>query len=512
MIKTARQLKDLIRNLSKDKSADAQILMRNYMMERFLERISLSEYRDKFILKGGMLVAAMVGLDARSTMDIDATVKGATVGIEEVENMIASIISVPVDDGVEFRVKRISEIMDEAEYPGIRVSMETEFDGVITPLKIDISTGDAITPREVRYSFKLMLEDRSIEIWAYNLETVLAEKLETVVSRATTNTRMRDFYDLHILGQLHGQSIVPADLRAALIATAKKRGTEKYLADAPAAFDEVEADPNIQSFTREQFCSLSDETRIQYGLRTVYPEREAAKYQLKPAHKSNDGLSVSNLSFAYKKGPDVLRNINFEAHKGDVIGILGHNGAGKTTLLSIMTGLLKEKTGSIRYNGKKLSPRQRRNLSYLVMQDTDYQLFGSSVEEELSLGIENDCSGKVTETLEALELGAYRECHPASLSGGQKQRVTIGAAIVKDSPVIYFDEPTSGLDYDSMVRVSHLIEQLAAAGVIIFIVSHDFEFITRTCSEVLQLDGQDSIKNQVLTPEILLSLSKQYFN
>ena len=157
MIKTARQLKDLIRNLSKDKAADAQILMRNYMMERFLERISLSEYRDKFILKGGMLVAAMVGLDARSTMDIDATVKGATVGIEEVENMIASIISVPVDDGVEFRLKRISEIMDEAEYPGIRVSMETEFDGVITPLKIDISTGDAITPREVRYSFKLML-------------------------------------------------------------------------------------------------------------------------------------------------------------------------------------------------------------------------------------------------------------------------------------------------------------------------------------------------------------------
>ena len=250
MIKTARQLKDLIRNLSKDKFADAQILMRNYMMERFLERISLSEYRDKFILKGGMLVAAMVGLDARSTMDIDATVKGATVGIEDVENMIASIISVLVDDGVGFRVKRISEIMDEAEYPGIRVSMETEFDGVITPLKIDISTGDAITPREVRYSFKLMLEDRSIEILAYNLETVLAEKLETVVSRATTNTRMRDFYDLHILSQLHGRSIIPTDFRVALIATAKKRGTEKYLADAPAAFDEVEADPNMEKLWR----------------------------------------------------------------------------------------------------------------------------------------------------------------------------------------------------------------------------------------------------------------------
>lgn len=246
MIKTARQLKDLIRNLARNKSADAQILMRNYMMERFLERISLSKYQDKFILKGGMLVAAMVGIDARSTMDIDATVKGATVGIDAVEEIITSIISVPVDDGVKFRIKHISEIMDEAEYPGIRVSMETEFDRVITPLKIDISTGDAITPREVRYSFKLMLEDRSIEILAYNLETVLAEKLETVVSRATTNTRMRDFYDLHILNQLHGHNIVPTDLRAALIATARKRGTEKYLSDAFAAFDEIESDLNME--------------------------------------------------------------------------------------------------------------------------------------------------------------------------------------------------------------------------------------------------------------------------
>ena len=246
MIKTARQLKDLIRNLSREKSADAQLLMRNYMMERFLERISLSEYRDKFILKGGMLVAAMVGLDARSTMDLDATVKGANVNVEDIENLISAIVSVPIDDGVKFQLKSISEIMDEAEYPGIRVSMTTTFDGVVTPLKIDISTGDAITPREVRYSFKLMLEDRSIDIWAYNLETVLAEKLETIITRTTTNTRMRDFYDLHILSQLHGQSIIPADLRAALIATARKRGTEKYLADAPAAFDEVEADPNME--------------------------------------------------------------------------------------------------------------------------------------------------------------------------------------------------------------------------------------------------------------------------
>ena len=261
MIKTARQLKDLIRNLSREKSADAQLLMRNYMMERFLERISLSEYRDKFILKGGMLVAAMVGLDARSTMDLDATVKGANVNVEEIENLISAIVSVPIDDGVKFQLKSISEIMDEAEYPGIRVSMTTTFDGVVTPLKIDISTGDAITPREVRYSFKLMLENRSIDIWAYNLETVLAEKLETIITRTTTNTRMRDFYDIYILDQLHGNTLNRQTLYDALLATAKKRGTERHLAEAVDVLNEVESSPVMQKLWesyRRKFSYAAD--------------------------------------------------------------------------------------------------------------------------------------------------------------------------------------------------------------------------------------------------------------
>ena len=261
MIKTARQLKDLIRNLSREKSADAQLLMRNYMMERFLERISLSEYRDKFILKGGMLVAAMVGLDARSTMDLDATVKGANVNVEEIENLISAIVSVPIDDGVKFQLKSISEIMDEAEYPGIRVSMTTTFDGVVTPLKIDISTGDAITPREVRYSFKLMLEDRSIDILAYNLETVLAEKLETIITRTTTNTRMRDFYDIYILDQLHGNTLNRQTLYDALLATAKKRGTERHLAEAVDVLNEVESSPVMQKLWesyRRKFSYAAD--------------------------------------------------------------------------------------------------------------------------------------------------------------------------------------------------------------------------------------------------------------
>ena len=261
MIKTAKQLKDLIRNLSKKKSADAQILMRNYMMERFLERISLSKYRDKFILKGGMLVAAMVGLDARSTMDLDATVKGINVNVNDVADLIAGIVSVPIDDGVTFRVNKVSEIMDEAEYLGIRVSMTTVFDGVVTPLKIDISTGDAITPREVRYSFKLMLEDRSIDIWAYNLETVLAEKLETIITRATTNTRMRDFYDIYILEQLHGNTLNAQILHDALLATARKRETEGHLAEAKEVFAEVEGSPVMQQLWtayRKKFSYAAD--------------------------------------------------------------------------------------------------------------------------------------------------------------------------------------------------------------------------------------------------------------
>ncbi|MDD3138012.1 MAG: nucleotidyl transferase AbiEii/AbiGii toxin family protein [Lachnospiraceae bacterium] len=247
MIKTSRQLKDLIRNLSKEKSSDAQILIRNYMMERFLERISLSEYKDKFILKGGMLVAAMVGLDARSTMDLDATVKGANVSVEDVENIIDAIIAVQVEDGVLFRVKRIQEIMDEAEYPGIRVSIETLFDGVTTPLKIDISIDDAITPRAMKYRFNLMLKDRSIEVWAYNLETVLAEKVETIISRDVTNTRMRDFYDIYMLFKLYGDSLNREVLHDALLATSKKRGSTERIQEAEEVFKDVKESTAMQN-------------------------------------------------------------------------------------------------------------------------------------------------------------------------------------------------------------------------------------------------------------------------
>ena len=277
MITTARQLKDLIRNLSKKKSADAQILMRNYMMERFLERISLSEYKNQFILKGGMLVAAMVGLDARATMDLDATIKGTNVSVEDVEMIISQIISIPLDDGVSFRIKRISETMEEADYPGVRVSMETKFDGVITPLKIDISTGDIITPREIKYNFNLMLENRTIEVWAYNLETVLAEKLETVISRNVTNTRMRDFYDIYILQKLYGEQLSKDVLWDALVATAKKRETLEQIEteDIDEVFDEIQSSSVMENLWKAYQRNYSYSADIPWhtimkSIRTLY--------------------------------------------------------------------------------------------------------------------------------------------------------------------------------------------------------------------------------------------------
>ena len=277
MITTARQLKDLVRNLSKKKSADAQILMRNYMMERFLERISLSEYKNQFILKGGMLVAAMVGLDARATMDLDATIKGTNVCVEDVEMIISKIISIPLNDGVLFRIKRISEIMEEADYPGVRVSMETKFDGVITPLKIDISTGDIITPREIKYNFNLMLENRTIEVWAYNLETVLSEKLETVISRNVTNTRMRDFYDIYILQKLYGEQLSKDVLWDALVATAKKRETLEQIEveDIDEVFNEIQSNSvmeNLWKAYQKNYTYAADIPwhTIMKSIRTLY--------------------------------------------------------------------------------------------------------------------------------------------------------------------------------------------------------------------------------------------------
>ena len=227
MIRTTRQLKDLVRNMAKGNSTRSLIIMRNYVMERFLERLSLSEYREKLILKGGTLVSAIVGLDTRSTMDIDATFKGFQLTEESARKAAEDITSIPLDDGMSFQVNRVAPIMDESDYPGIRVMMTATFERMKTPLKVDFSTGDVITPKEMEYSFKLLFEDRTISILAYNLETILAEKLETLFVRGTANSRMRDFYDLFVLGDM--QTYDSAVLNEAFSNTVKKRGSNAVI-------------------------------------------------------------------------------------------------------------------------------------------------------------------------------------------------------------------------------------------------------------------------------------------
>jgi len=240
MICTSHQLKALVRNMSSGNSAKAQLITRNYAMERFLERLSLSRYRDNLILKGGALVAAMVGLDQRSTLDVDATVKNLPLSEIGARRIVEEITSVQIEDGLSFTIKSVSSIMDDADYPGIRIMLEAVLENMRTPLKIDFSTDDVITPREVTFSLRMLFEERTISILAYNLETVLAEKLETVIARSTANTRMRDFYDIYVLTNSQTHSIDNSVLKRAFANTSEKRGTIALKADADLILSEIE--------------------------------------------------------------------------------------------------------------------------------------------------------------------------------------------------------------------------------------------------------------------------------
>lgn len=239
MIHTSRQLKALVRNISKGDSGKAQVIIRNYVMERFLERLSLSQYRNFMILKGGTLVAAMVGLDNRSTMDVDATLKNLPLNEDNARKIVEEITAIHIEDGMIFEIKSVTPIMDEADYPGIRIMLDTAIETMHTPLKIDFSTGDVITPREVSYSFRLLFEERTISILAYNLETVLAEKLETLLARGTANTRMRDYYDIYVLTNTQEHNIDNATLKEAFVNTSAKRGSIGLLSDVHLILKEV---------------------------------------------------------------------------------------------------------------------------------------------------------------------------------------------------------------------------------------------------------------------------------
>jgi len=224
-MKNAMQLKAVVKNIAKEKSISAQLILQNYMMERFLERISVSSYKDNFIIKGGFLIASMVGLDSRATMDLDATIKRYPMNKETIQKMVGEVIKIDLEDDITFTFRSIGEIREGDEYTGYRVALSANYLPMAVPIKLDITSGDKITPREIEYEYKLMLEERSIRVLAYNLATILAEKLETVISRGDQNTRSRDYYDIYILTKLQEENIDLESLMFALQATTKKRGS-----------------------------------------------------------------------------------------------------------------------------------------------------------------------------------------------------------------------------------------------------------------------------------------------
>ncbi len=262
---TPEQIKGRIKSVAKQNNADARTLMRIYMMERFLERLAQSEYRDNFIIKGGILVTAMIGVAHRSTMDIDTSMKNLNLSAEDALRVVNQVKDIDLDDGVSFEVKDVSNIMDEMEYPGIRVTMNANVGRLITPLKIDISTGDVITPRAIEFNYDLLLEERSISLWSYNLETILAEKLQTVLARGILNTRMRDFYDIRMLLDTYEDKVNKAVLKDAFAATCKKRGTDNLQEQADEIIKIIEADEQLQVLWRAYQKKYSYAAEIDYA-------------------------------------------------------------------------------------------------------------------------------------------------------------------------------------------------------------------------------------------------------
>ena len=239
MINTSRQLKDKIKNLSGGNSLKAQTLIRKYVMERFLARVAQSKYQNNFILKGGMLISAIVGEDARSTMDIDTTVQSLPLTNEDIQRIINEIASIDLGDNLTFTLSKTETIRDDFDYPGVRVTLKVIFEKLKETVNIDISTGDEITPSAVQFTYPMMFEQEKIRIWSYNLETLLAEKLQTVLARSVANTRMRDFYDIYILWNLENDSIDRMLLRDAYKATAHSRKTEKEIDKADEIMEQI---------------------------------------------------------------------------------------------------------------------------------------------------------------------------------------------------------------------------------------------------------------------------------
>ena len=240
MTKTPEQLKGAVRNLAKQKGIHAQEIMQIFMFERILERLSISQYRDCFALKGGLLISAMVGVAQRTTMDMDTTVKGISMDERTIRKCINDILEQPVNDGVMFHLLELRPIREDDEYENYRAMIQATYGKMKIPMKVDITTGDEITPKEVLFSYPMLFENRQLWVNAYSFETILAEKYETIVRRGVGNTQARDFYDLHLLFRLYKDNANWEILKQAVIATMTKRNSSSALDDLKRVIDALE--------------------------------------------------------------------------------------------------------------------------------------------------------------------------------------------------------------------------------------------------------------------------------
>ncbi len=243
---SSEQVKALIRNKSKALNINSNIILRTVIFEFFLEKLSKSTYKDKFIIKGGFLVSAITKIDLRTTMDLDVTLKSLSIQRNDLKTYIEEIITIPTHDELVMELLSIDEIHEDADYPGLRATIMVYFDGLKETIKIDFTTGDVFTPREANFMYITVLSDNTIELKSYNIETVLAEKIETILSRGALNTRMRDFYDVYILWKLRKNEIDKTILKTALINTSKYRKTyEQIFSDYFAIMSSIEQDPKM---------------------------------------------------------------------------------------------------------------------------------------------------------------------------------------------------------------------------------------------------------------------------
>lgn len=224
MIKNAQSLLDKVGNLAKKHNISINEVLQNYMFERVLERLSLSPYKYNFILKGGLLLSSIMGIDTRTTMDMDTCIKGLDLTDKQLYDVLTEILNIDVGDGVYFEIKNSQPIREDEIYGGLKYHLIAHFEHIAVNLSIDIATGDIITPREIEYTYKMMFENRSLKIMTYNIESIIAEKFQTVIARGVLNSRMKDYYDLYFLISSKNYS-VPL-LQEAIVKTFKKRNTD----------------------------------------------------------------------------------------------------------------------------------------------------------------------------------------------------------------------------------------------------------------------------------------------